>query len=102
MPEKTKSLEQMMEESDRVLMKYANIQHQLQIAQMLVESLDTNGASQTLQMLLSLSDKEKKARDMLVMFPALVTIQVFFKRIPNYEVDAETFEYLIKQGVHFI
>lgn len=99
-----KSFEQMMEESDRVLRKYANLKQQVQNIQILAESLDQNGASQTLQVLASLSTTESDPRidSMLAMLPAMVAIQKFFKKIPSYEVDAADFEYLIKQGVHFI
>ena len=39
---------------------------------------------------------------MLVLFPGMVALSKFLKKIPSFEVDAETFEYLVKQGVHFV
>jgi hypothetical protein len=104
MPKECKSLEKMMEESDRILMKFAEMKHRLQSVEMLSESLAENGESLTLQTLVSLSvgENSRRLNEMLAMLPAVSTTARFFKRVPNYEVDAKTFEYLIKQGVHFI
>ena len=103
MPKEPKTFEQMMEESDKVLMKYAAIKHKVQIAEMLAESLAQNGESHTLQILVSLSATcDEKIHEMLLMYPSMVAMGTFFKKVPSYEVDAKTFEYLMKQGVHFV
>jgi hypothetical protein len=103
MPKEAKTFEQMMEESDKVMMKYAQIKHKVQVAQMLVESIEENGISHTLQTLISLSTVEdSRIEEMLLMYPSMVCLNKFLKKIPNYEVDAKTFQYLIDQGVHFL
>lgn len=103
MPKEAKTFEEMMALNDKILMKYAMIKHKVQVAEMLVESLGENGASHTLQTLMSLSvGEDEKVQEMILMYPTLVAMNEFFKKVPSYEVDAKTFEYLIKQGVHFV
>lgn len=104
MPKEPKTFEQMMEESDKVLTKYAALKHKVQIAEMLAESLAENGEYNTLQALVSLSATcdDERVHEMLLMYPSLVAMGAFFKKVPSYEVDAKTFEYLMKQGVHFV
>jgi len=104
MPKETKSFEQMMVESDKILMKYASMKHKLESIEMLSESLTENGEFLTLQALVSLSSVggDSRLNEMLALFPSVVSMGKFFKKVPNYEVDAKTFEYLIKQGVHFL
>ncbi len=103
-PKKPKTLEDMMEETDKMLMKYERIKHTLQLTEILMESISENGEHNTLQMLVSLSSikKDERVEDMISMFPTLVCMNQFLKKIPAFEVDAETFERLIKEGIHFI
>lgn len=103
-PKEAKSFEQMMEESDKVLMKYAAMKHKLESVEMLSESLAENGEFLTLQALVSLSSPggDPRLNEMLAIFPSIASMGRFFKKVPSYEVDAKTFEYLIRQGVHFI
>lgn len=104
MPKEPKTFVEMMEENDKILMKYAAMKHKVQVAEMLVESLTENGESHTLQTLVSLSAtcEDERVHEMLLMYPSLVAMGKFFKKVPSYEVDAKTFEYLMKQGVHFV
>ena len=101
---KPKTFEEMMEESSKALLKYETFKKRVQTTQILVESLEENGASSTLHLLVSLASTETddKIEDMLLMFPTMVCLHKFLKKIPSYEVDEKTFEYLMKQGVHFV
>lgn len=98
MPE-GKSFEEMLLEESRVLQKYAKMKEEIQIAQMLVESLEKNGATATLQLLISISAVEntEKLNDMIAMFSSMVNLGKFLKKIPSYEVDEKTFEHLLAQ-----
>ncbi len=95
----------MMMEASRALQKYEEMKHKIQATQILIESVEENGEGATLHTLISLSvasSGDKKVEDMLALFPTMVEMSKFLKKIPSFEVDAETFERLIKDGRHFV
>jgi len=106
MPEqkKHKSFEEMMEETSRMMQKYSEMKKKMQATQIVIESVEENGETMTLHTLISLSvtSESDKVDEMLVIFPGMVELNKFLKKIPSFEVDAETFERLIKDGRHFV
>jgi hypothetical protein len=104
MPKQAKSFEDMMEETSRMMFKHEAMKKKIQATQIVIESVEENGETVTLQTLISLSamSEDDKVDEMLLLFPGMVELNKFLKKIPSFEVDAETFERLIKDGRHFV
>lgn len=65
-----------------------------------VECLEKYGYDATLHQLVVLSTvyQDKYLEEYLALFPTVCVLRDFLKKIPVYDVDEETFEYLMKQG----
>ena len=63
-----------------------------------IECLEKHGYSMTLHQMVILSEKDEYLNEFLSVFPTICAMRDFFKKITTYEVDAETFEYLMKSG----
>lgn len=66
-----------------------------------VEALEKYGFRETLHQMVVISHSGKGDQyleEMLTILPTITALRDFLKKIPTYEVDEETFEYLLKSG----
>lgn len=69
-----------------------------------VECLEKHGWTVTLHQCVAIASYgthgqgDDYLNELLSVMPTIYAMREFFKRMPTYEVDAETFEYLMKSG----